>query len=213
MIQKKLRMANLLALHKILTGDEMWVYCFEPQRKQEWIGENDPWLAKVVKTRSCGKQMAVVFFTSKGLVKIILLEPKQNVTAKWYSDECLDQVFETIKKQRRLKGLSHIWLHYDNASPHTANYTKNYYIEGTECNLLDHSPHSPDLGPADFFLFREVKNRMRGIQCRIKQDAVTAFSEIIESLTPEDWQNCFQDWFVRYNRCSTSKENIQKEGF
>lgn len=190
-------------LHKILTGDETWVYCFEPELKQQskqWIGEGDSRPAKVVKNRYCGKQMAVVFFTSKGLVKIVLLEPKQTVTAKWYSDVCLDQVFAALKKDRRLKGFTQIWLHHDNASVHTAHYTKNY-LEGIDCNLLDHPPHSPDLAPADFFLFREVKNRMRGIQYRTKEDATAAFAEIIESLTIQDWESCFKDWFNRYNRC------------
>jgi histone-lysine N-methyltransferase SETMAR len=90
----------------ILTGDETWLYNFEPLRKsqsRQWVGENDPRPAKVVKSRYSSKQMVAVFFTIKGLVEIVALPPSQTITAQWYSDICLDTVFDSLQKSRRLK--------------------------------------------------------------------------------------------------------------
>jgi histone-lysine N-methyltransferase SETMAR len=50
-------------ISKILTGDETWLFNFEPLRKEQsrqWIGENDPRPAKVVKSRYSAKQMVAV---------------------------------------------------------------------------------------------------------------------------------------------------------
>lgn len=49
----------------------------------------------------------------------------------------------------------------DNAPAHNANITKEY-IQNSIFERVDHPPYSPDLAPSDFWLFGEMKGRMRG---------------------------------------------------
>jgi hypothetical protein len=66
--------------------------------------------------------MYAVFFRSTGLIKAIKLEGQKTVTAKWYSEVCLPQVFDGLKIRR-------IVLHHDNAPAHTASVTKEFLAE------------------------------------------------------------------------------------
>jgi len=52
-------------VHKIVTGDESWIYAYEPETKQQstvWVFEDEPNPTKVVRGRSTSKQMVACFF-------------------------------------------------------------------------------------------------------------------------------------------------------
>jgi len=80
----------------ILTGDETWVYAYEPLRKQQdaqWVRKGDPRPTKIQKQRSTKKQMVAAFFTRSGLVKLVRLETGEKANANWYTTVCLPEVF------------------------------------------------------------------------------------------------------------------------
>lgn len=80
----------------ILTGDETWVYAYEPLRKQQdaqWVRKGDPRPTKIQKQRSTKKQMVAAFFTRSGLVKLVRLETGKKSNANWYTTVCLPEVF------------------------------------------------------------------------------------------------------------------------
>jgi hypothetical protein len=54
------------------------------------------------------------------------------------------------------------WFHWDNAPVHTAASVKEW-MAAKGIQVLKHPPYSPDLAPADFFLFRKVKEALAGI--------------------------------------------------
>ena len=54
------------------------------------------------------------------------------------------------------------WLfHWDNAPVHTAKAVKTF-LDKKGIKMLDHHPYSPDLAPADFFLFPTLKRELAG---------------------------------------------------
>ncbi len=55
----------------------------------------------------------------------------------------------------------HVYIHHDNASPHTANISLALMGE-SDLLMLPHPPYSPDLAPCDFFLFLYLKKQLRG---------------------------------------------------
>jgi transposase len=52
-------------------------------------------------------------------------------------------------------------LHHDNAPAH-ASLLIYSYLAKHQISVVPHPPYSPDLGPADFFLFPKLKTTLKG---------------------------------------------------
>jgi transposase len=50
---------------------------------------------------------------------------------------------------------------HDNALSHNATIVKQFLAQ-EKVTVLEHRPYSPDLAPADYFLFRKVKSHLKG---------------------------------------------------
>ncbi len=84
-------------------------------------------------------------------------------------------------------------VHFDEHEP------LNYHLNERKVPSLNHSPHSPDLAPCDFWLFSTL--HLRGRQLRTHQDVVMAttmffnrleeaeFHETIEQKSSERMEN------------------------
>ena len=113
----------------IATGDETWVYQYDPKTKQQsavlvFPDENPP--VKFKRSRSASKQMIVCFFAKFRHVATILLEDRKTVAADWYVNHCLRKIFQAWCKRRYRMGACGLLLHYDNASAHTAAVTLDF---------------------------------------------------------------------------------------
>ena len=64
-------------VYKIDTGNESWIYAYEPETKQQstvWVFKDEPNPTKVVYGRSTLKQMVACFFGKTGHVATVPLE-------------------------------------------------------------------------------------------------------------------------------------------
>ncbi|KAI6653471.1 Mariner transposase, partial [Oopsacas minuta] len=111
------------AVSEILTGDETWIYHYDPETKRMskgWVEEDAPPPAKVRRARSIGEQMWAIFLRSSGFVEAVALEDRKTVTGDCYTTVCPPKVITAIESQREETGIRGILLHHDNASSHTA---------------------------------------------------------------------------------------------
>ena len=187
-------------VYKIVTGDESWIYAYEPERKQQstvWVFQDEPNPTKVVRARSTSKQMVACFFGKTGHVATVPLEERRTVNSEWYTTICLPEVFGQIRKTNKRR---RIVLHHDNASCHTSHLTTDF-LNTQKIELMGHPPYNPDLAPNDFFLFPNIKNKLRGQQFSSAEEAVDAFKNNIKEVSQEDWKNCFDKWFERMQKC------------
>ena len=81
------------AVSEILTGDETYIYHYDPETKRqskEWTEKDALPPTKVRRIRSVGKQMWAIFFRASGFVEAVPLENRKAVTADCYStkDRC-----------------------------------------------------------------------------------------------------------------------------
>ena len=60
-----------------------------------------------------------------------------------------------------------------------------------------HRPYSPDFSPCDFWLFPKLRS-CRYETTEAMKEAVT---EVIDTLTQEDFHGAFQKLLERYNKC------------
>ena len=81
-----------------------------------------------------------------------------------------------------------IVLHHDNASCQTV-----YFLSSNNVELMTHCPYSPDLSPNDFFLFPNIKNKMRGERFESSEASVETFRTLISEVTVLKWKKCFEN--------------------
>lgn len=148
--------------HLIVTGDETWIPYFEPTSKKDsmvWTVKGSDPPVKARRDAHCKKVMLTFFFDCNGPLTIEFLEPNTTINANGYV-ATLSRLKGDIQNKRRGVEKPHI-LHHDNARPHTARQTTDA-ISQLNFEHLPHPPYSPDLAPADFALFPQMKQLLRG---------------------------------------------------
>jgi len=92
-------------------------------------------------------------------------------------------------------------LHQDNAPAHNAVSVKTFLTKH-KIIVLENPPYSHDLAPCDIFLFPNIKSALKGTRF-VSVDAVKAKAkELMNKLSEDDLQHCFQQWKLRMGRCS-----------
>ena len=92
---KKFKKCDKRKLYNLLTGDETWVYYFEPQRKVDnrmWLkkGSRRPIVAK--RSQSAKKVLYSVFFDSSGPVVQIPTPHGSTINGYYYTNKALKKV-------------------------------------------------------------------------------------------------------------------------
>lgn len=187
-------------VYDVVSGDESWIYAYDPDSKQQstvWVFQDEPKPTKVIRSRSTSKKMVASFVAKGGHVATIVLEDRKTVTADWYTTVCLPQVITEFRKNNSERRMI---LHHDNASSHTARQTK-MFLNTQNVEILDHPPYSPDLSPNDFFTFPKIKQSLRGQRFSSPEEAVDAYKSAILTTPTSEWNKCFKNWFERMQKC------------
>ena len=75
-------------VYDIVTGNESWIYAYEPQNKQQstvLVLQDDPNSKKVARARSTSKQMIACVFGKTEHVAIVPLEQRRTVNSEPHS--------------------------------------------------------------------------------------------------------------------------------
>ncbi|GFQ75090.1 mariner Mos1 transposase [Trichonephila clavata] len=108
----------------MITGDESWVYGYDPEAKQQssqWKIPGSPRPKKARQVRSKIKVMLIVFFDADGIVHHEYAAQGQTVNKEFYLD-VKRRLREDVRRKRPVLWESSHWmLHHDRAPAHTAN--------------------------------------------------------------------------------------------
>ena len=108
-------------MEEIVTGDETWIYHFQPNSKAKnkvWISfEGDrPVIACCCKTSN--HMLYAIFFDLKGPVLQIPVPKGSFVTGKFYRESVLTQLVDFYQKRRPRTSVRGIKLLHDKVSTH-----------------------------------------------------------------------------------------------
>lgn len=144
-------------LHRIVTGDEKWVYYDNPKRKAAYVDPGQPGPSQPKRDIHCQKVMLCIWWDQKGVVYYELLDPSETVTADRYRRQ-LSKLARALNEKRPaiVRKSYKVLFHDDNARPHRANTAQNK-IEKLGWDRLDQPAYSPDLAPSDYHLFRSMQ--------------------------------------------------------
>lgn len=179
-------------LHRIVTGDEKWIYYDNPKKKKYYAkpGESVPSSSTSTPKQNIhgSKVMLCIWWDQTGVVYHELLKPGETINAERYRRQLMG-LSRALREKRPETAERHdkVILQHDNARPHVAITVKNY-PETLKWEVLPHPPYSPDLAPSDYWLFRRMQNDLGGHRFQ-------SFEEIEKWLN--DWIEAKEDSFFR----------------
>ena len=190
-------------LEEIVTGDETWIYHFQPDSKAKnkvWVSsEGDrPVTARHCKTSN--RMLYAIFFDSKGPVLQIPVPKGSSVTGKFYIESILTQLVDFYQKRRLRTSVRGIKLLHGNAPAHKS-ATVQEYLKESGLNVLDHPPYSPDLSPCDFWLFPRLKEMVAGHHFESHCGISSAVYRCLQHIPKEDYWAAFWKWVDRCKMC------------
>ena len=151
-------------------------------------------------SKSKFKAMMIVFFDIRGVIYIDWVPEGQTVNQVYYKN-VLTNLRECVRQRRPDMWKNASWiLHHDNATAHNALSVKRYLAK-KNIPVMEHPPYFPDLAPCNIFLFPKTKSALKGTRFE-SVDAVKAkATQLLNSITRDDLQHCFQQWKIRMERC------------
>ena len=105
-------------LREVATGDETWLYFFEPDNKLNnkiWVGENNERPVVARRSRRVRRVMYALFFESDGIAAHVSVPENCSVTGTFYRDFILSAVVNHHQAKRPRAGVRGIKLLHDNA--------------------------------------------------------------------------------------------------
>lgn len=192
-------------LERVITGDETWVFEYDPETKRqsmEWHTPTSPRPKKARMSKSKIKCMLMCFFDSQGIVHKEFVPPGQTVNQHFYR-----QVLERLRKRvmRVRPNIKNSWvLHHDNAPCHTA-ISVNRFLASKNIPVAPQPPYSPDLSPCDFFLFPQLKTHLKGHRFGTLDNVQKAVTDQLKAIPISAFHHSYEEWKTRLQRCVASE--------
>ena len=143
-------------LHKIVTGDEKWIYFENPKRRASWVTPGQPSTSTARPNHYGRKTMLCVWWDQKGVIYYELLKPAETVNTERYQQQMVNLNLALCEKRPEYDKRQHkVILLHDNAPSHAAKRTKEA-IETFGWEILSHAAYSPDLAPSNYHLFASM---------------------------------------------------------
>jgi histone-lysine N-methyltransferase SETMAR len=151
-------------LDRIVTMDESTASFHMPHTKQQskqWFEKGQPGPVKAKVHASRMKQMVLAFFDAKGLIYPNYMPRGTTVNAKYIMD-ARAKFLKVFKQKRPKMAAGDWWFHWDTVPIYTAAMVTGW-MAARQFQVIENPPYSPDLTPADFFLFPKVMRELAGL--------------------------------------------------
>jgi len=126
--------------------------------------------------------------------------PEGQTVNQVYYKEVMTNLREWVRR-RPIMWKNGSWvLHQDNVLAHNALSAK-MFLTKHKITVLERLPYSPDLAPCDFFLFTKMKSVLQGTRFESVDAVRTKATELMNKLSEDNLQLCYQQWKIRMERC------------
>lgn len=188
-------------LDSIVTMDESAVSLHTPETKRQskqWLTKGQPGPLKAKVQASRDKQMIMAFFDNVGMIYYCVVPKGKTVNGEYVID-VLKRFLKMFRRKRPEMARNKWFLHWDNAPVHTAGNVA-AFLEEKKVNVLEHPPYSPDLAPADYFLFPKMKGDLAGLTMT-RETFKPELERVLRSISEEAFTTAFQKWIHRHEKC------------
>ena len=113
----------------------------------------------------------------------------------------LKRLREAVRRERVEAWTKNTWmLHHDNAPAHGSLFIREFLTKH-ETTVVPQPPYSPDLAPADFFLFPNLKSSLKGRRFQTVEEIEENSIRDICVILQNTFQDALQNWRKRWARC------------
>ena len=194
-------------MNNIITGDETWVYGYDPETKQQssqWKTPTSPTPKKARQVRSKTKVMLLAFYDKEGIVHYEYAPSGQTINKEFYVD-VLRRLREDIRRKRPKLWVSGQWMiHHDGAPAHKSQLVQEFLAKH-QITQIPHPPYSPDLAPCDFFLFPKLKRTLKGHRFDDIKTIKDNTTRELNKIPKIELSRSFGHWKSRWAKCVASE--------
>jgi histone-lysine N-methyltransferase SETMAR len=115
--------------------------------------------------------------------------------------DILRRLSDAVRRKRHAKWRTDSWFPlHDNAPAHRSVLVKDI-ITKNNVATLEQSPYSPDLAPADLYLFPQLKSALKGQRLCDTTDIIKNATKELKRLSRNGFQKYFQRRYSRLQKC------------
>jgi len=187
-----------------LTGDESWFY-LETNYELVWLPSNESPPEKEKRMITDKKMMLTVFWNPEGFLVVDVLPHGQKFNSEYFINNILQPIYRSLSSRAKELGKT-ITLYFANARVHSSRKVQEY-MHSHNMKKAAQTPYSPDIAPADFFLFGYVKDKLKGFFFKTVDELFEEITSIINKIPKELIKKVFQDWIERCQHVIDMKGN------
>ena len=181
----------------IVTGDESW-FLQHYDHERIWSVSADEVPTRVRPTISVRKTMLTVFLSVRGAILINWLPADEKFNSGYFCSNVLEPLAQILGSGRNSHSPRPI-VHFDNATPHRSARTENCF-EACGFHHAPQPPYSPDISPCDFFLFGDLKTKLKGEEFETLEALQGRVEELLGHISPELMERVYEHWIERLNQ-------------
>ena len=196
-------------LNTVITGDESWVYGYNPGTKaqsSQWKLPSSPRPKKAQQVCSNVKVLLTVFFDSRWVVHHEYTPQGQTVTKEYYEGVHCRLRNAVWHKWPDLWAAKSWQFHHDNAPAHSSHLIQGFLAKHN-IPLIRQAPYSPDMAPCDFWLLSKLKMLLKGTRFESREDITRKVTAQLDMIPQEAFQKCFQQWQDCWKKCVHYQED------
>ena len=137
-----------------------------------------------------------VFWDENGLLLIDFADSGVPINSDYYS-----HLVQQVRKARRKSRVHDLYYLADNAPIHTS-HQSTAILEKCGLTVLPHPPYSPDLAPSDYYLFRHLKQHLRGQRFTNKQELKDVTTNFLRGQPQNFYKNGIHEFALRWRKCA-----------
>ena len=141
-----------------------------------------------------------MFFDNKGVILSWPVPTGTTVNAEYYKMVIQEKLRPCIRTKRPQMLESGVIFHHDIAPVHTARLVTEL-LRSYDWETRQHPRYSPDLAPADFYIFPKMKENLRGQRFESEEDIILATKSALRELEKDTYVNAFNGWIRRWQKC------------
>ena len=184
-------------ISRIVTGDEMWLYGYDPVTKANVDGMSSQRSISAGEATGCRspistKVVASVFYDGQGVIHIDYLNLGETVTTAHYIT-ALSNLRQAFRHRRRGKLTRGILFHHDNAPTHRSRECASMNPFSTWVRNLTSPSVQPGFILCDLHLFPKSNDSWKVGDSRTS----VSWNKLLKMLSPKSWQISSKKHFKR----------------
>jgi len=130
--------------------------------------------------------------------------PRGETVNKEYCLNVMKRLRAAVRRKRPEAWTNNTWmLHHDNAPAHASLLIREFLTKH-ETTVVPQPPYSPDLAPADFFLFLKLKFSLNVRRFQTVEELEENSIRDLRAIPQNTFKDAFQNWKRRWERCIKS---------